>query len=83
MEFEIQNTAEGYVVAAHTTDGSGYGQWHPLRNFGDRQGDAIEYMMYDCPRLTDPQISALIRNYRKEVRYKRISSKRFEKECLR
>ena len=80
LRFEVVNTTEGYVVAAYITDSSGYGEWRPLRNFGERQGDARDFMLYDCPKLTDFQISALIRNYRKDVRYIRISATRFNKQ---
>ena len=47
-----------YEVSAYRTDGTGYGQWTPLRAFA-RQGDAREFAERDVPRFTDAQLSAL------------------------
>ena len=80
MNFEVSNTAEGYVVQAYISDGTGYGQWYPLRNFGQRQGDARAFMLYDCPQLSDAHITALRKSYRPEVKYKRVTSTRFERQ---
>lgn len=47
-----------YEVSVYRTDGTGYGQWTPLRAFVS-QGDAREFAERDVPRLTDAQLSAL------------------------
>lgn len=47
-----------YEVSAYRTDGTGYGQWIPLRAFAS-QGDAREFAERDVPRFTDAQLSAL------------------------
>lgn len=47
-----------YEVSAYRTDGTGYGQWTPLRAFAS-QGDAREFAERDVPRFTDAQLSAL------------------------
>lgn len=47
-----------YEVSVYRTDGTGYGQWTPLRAFAS-QGDAREFAERDVPRFTDAQLSAL------------------------
>lgn len=61
-------------------DGKGYGQWHRLRNFGERQGDAIEFRSWDCPKLSDTQLRMLIKNFDINTKYQRISYTRFVKQ---
>lgn len=58
-----------YEVSAYRTDGTGYGQWTPLRAFAS-QGDAREFAERDVPRFTDAQLSALAKTYDKH-RYTR------------
>ena len=79
MIFQVENTPCGYIVSAYVMDDNGYGQWHRLRNFGDRQGDAIESRSWDCPNLSDTQLRMLIKNFDINVKYKRISSTKFTK----
>lgn len=77
MQFGI-NYDNGYVVCVLMYDERGLiRRWYPLRNFGEHQGDARIFKECDCPRLTDVQISLLTKNYRKDVIYKRINSRRF------
>lgn len=66
----------GYIVNVLYDMGDGM-RWHPLRNFGDHQGDSIAFKDYDCPGLTDAQVKILIRNYSKDKTYKRINSRKF------
>ena len=80
MKFEVNNTQDGYIVEAYISDGTGYGQWYPLRNFGNRQGDARDFMLYDCPKLTDLELKCLIRNFDIKTKYARIGRRRFIKE---
>lgn len=47
-----------YEVSVYRTDGTGYGQWTPLRAFAS-QGDAREFAERDVPMFTDAQLSAL------------------------
>lgn len=47
-----------YEVSAYRTDGTGYGQWIPLRAFAS-QGDAREFAERDVPRFTDGQLLSL------------------------
>lgn len=82
MQFQISNTPQGYVVEAYVVDdpNSLRGHWYPLRNFGDREGDARAFQHYDCPQLPDTIIQALIRAYNPETKYIRVSSARFIKQ---
>lgn len=79
MQFGI-NWNDGYEVAVHMCDERGFPRWFPLRNFGDRQGDAKCFKNFDCPALTDVQIRMLARNFNRSVKYIRISGKRFIKQ---
>lgn len=71
--FSIGNTSDGYVVSVLREN-----SWFPLRNFGERQGDAIEFRYYDCPHLNESQIKMLIRNYDKDRKFIRIDSRHFK-----
>ena len=77
MMFQISNTDKGYVVEAFWPDKDGNRHWEPLRNFGDRQGDAIEYRDIDCPELDDKTIRIIIERYDPDVRYMRVKKHRF------
>lgn len=80
MMFQVSNEPHGYVVEAYLMDHDGGNRhWVPLRNFGDRQGDARDYMEIDCPELNDAQIAAVARMYRPNVKYKRVNKHRFAK----
>ena len=72
MMAQIENTPDGYIVGVFLRDGNGYGQWHRLRNFGDRQGDAIEFREWDLPTFTDTQIRLFIKTFNIENKYKRL-----------
>ena len=79
MLFQIKNSPDGYVVEAYIVED---GHWHPLRNFGDHQGDAIEFRDCDCQRLPLEHIHQLVRQYNPAVKYARISGTRFIKQTL-
>jgi len=81
MQFQVKNTPNGYVVEAFTPsmDSPG-GYWHPLRNFGDRQGDAIAFRDFDAPLLPDAHIRALIKAYNPETKYIRVNGQKFIKQ---
>ena len=75
MMFQVENNPEGYVVSCYHDL-----QWHPLRNFGERQGDARFFKEYDCPKLEDGMIRALIKHYDPSVKYIRLNGGRFKKQ---
>lgn len=75
--FEICNSEFGYIVEAHIEDDNGLRYWVPLRNFGQRQSDAMDFCHHDCPRLSETSIKSLARNFDRDVTYKRVSEKRF------
>ena len=50
MYFAIRYN-DGYEVCVVKTDEDGCIRTHPLRNLGQRQGDAILFKMYDCPKF--------------------------------
>ena len=79
MQFGI-NWNDGYEVTVLMVGEHGYLRHFPLRNFGERQGDARIFKEVDCPKLTDAQIRMLIKNYDPKVKYKRISGTRFVRE---
>ena len=72
MMYQVENNPEGYVVSCYHDL-----QWHPLRNFGERQGDASAFRYWDCPHLSDTQIKMLERAYNKDRKYIRVSSTKF------
>lgn len=81
MQFQINNTPDGYVVEAFTQGPDFPGDyWQPLRNFGDREGDAKCFRDFDCPNLTDTQLRALIRAYNPETKYIRVNGRNFIKQ---
>lgn len=82
MMAQIENTPDGYIVGVFLRDGNGYGQWHRLRNFGDRQGDAIAFREYDLPALSDQQIKLFIKTFDVNTKYKRIEKGRYRKQLL-
>jgi len=79
MNFSV-NYNEGYEVGVVMVNDHGSVSYQPLRNFGDRQGDARIFKEHDCPRLTLEQVRALVKRYDKRVKYKRISEQRFVRE---
>ena len=80
MLAQIENTPDGYIVGVYLRNESGCGHWHRLRNFGERQGDAIAFRDYDLPQLSDAQINGLIKQFKIETKYKRINKNRYEKD---
>lgn len=81
FDFQIENTHNGFVVSAFCCDTpSTYWQWKPLRNFGDRQSDTIEFKHRDCPKLNEFSLKNLINSYDKEVKYIRVNDRKFIKQ---
>ena len=80
-DFQICNTPDGYVVQALVSEPpSSYRCWKPLRNFGDRQSDAIIYKNEDCPKLNEYLLKMIIKDYRKDAKYIRVNSRKFIKQ---
>lgn len=79
MIAQIENTPDGYIVGVYLRDGNGYGQWHRLRNFGDRQGDAIEFREYDLPTFSNQQINLFIKTFDVDQKYIRKAKGRYVK----
>lgn len=80
MLTQIENTPDGYIVGVYLRDGNGYGQWHRLRNFGDRQGDAIEFRDYDLSGFTDQQINLFVKTFDVGKKYMRQEKGRYVKK---
>lgn len=81
FDFQIENTNDGFVVSAFVCDTtSTHKRWKPLRNFGDRQGDAILFKKVDCPRLNEFNLKSLIDRYDKATRYIRVNNRKFIKQ---
>ena len=82
MMFQVAERNGDYIVEAYIIEdpNSTRGYWHPLRNFGCRQGDAFAFRDWDCPKLTDSQISALIKRYDSNVKYCRTNRGYFVKQ---
>ena len=79
MMAQIENTPDGYIVGVYLRDGNGYGQWHRLRNFGDRQGDAIEFREYDLPTFSNQQIELFVKTFNISQKYMRKTKGRYVK----
>ena len=78
--FQINNTSWGYVVEAYWPDKDGLERWQPLRNFGDRKGDAIDFRDIDCPDLSDANIKFLIAKYDANRKYVRLRKGQYYKQ---
>lgn len=78
----VLNYNKGYEVGVVMCNDYGHYSTCPLRNFGDRQGDAIIFKMVDCPKLNDYQIRTLVKNYNPDVKYIRVSGTQFKKQEL-
>lgn len=63
--FQIQDTQEGYVVSCFCKIAKDeyWEHWHPVMNFGDGQGDAIEFRDIDCRDLPFERLVLMMRNY--------------------
>lgn len=79
MMFQVAERNGDYIVEAYIIEdpNSTRGYWHPLRNFGCRQGDAFAFRDWDCPKLTDGQLRLLVKNYDPGRRYIRRSATLF------
>ena len=77
--FQVSENQGDYIVEAYIIEdhNSTRGYWHPLRNFGCRQGDAFAFRDWDCPKLTDSQLRLLVKNYDRGRRYIRKSATQF------
>lgn len=81
FDFQIENTHDGFVVSAFVCDTpSTHKQWKPLRNFGDRQNDAILFKEMDCPHLNEFNLKSLIDRYDRATKYIRVNERRFIKQ---
>lgn len=63
----------GYTVVVKLLDTDGRVRFCPLRSFAERQGDAIAFQLYDCPKMSEAQIRALAGQYDGRP-YKRIEN---------
>lgn len=79
MMFQVRESNGDYIVEAYIIEdpNSMRGYWHPLRNFGSRQGDAIAFRDWDCPKLDDGQLRLLVRTYDAGRRYERVNGRKF------
>ena len=81
FNFQIENTPDGYVVSAFVCDTPNTNrEWKPLRNFGERQSDAILFKEEDCPRLNEFDLKSLINGYDRVIRYRRVNNRKFIKQ---
>ena len=70
----------GYVVQSFfTLPPDNHDKWHSIRNFGDRQSDAIEFKN-DIMNIDECRLRALAKMYNPKVRYIRIDSRNFKKQ---
>lgn len=81
MRFQIVSSKQGYIVEGYfTLPPETWDSWHPLRNFGDRQSDAIEFKYYDCPNLDEKRVIALAKMYKQETKYIRVNGRQFKRQ---
>lgn len=73
MKYQVRNSNEGYIVDAYYE-----GKWYPIRNFGNRQGDARLFAYSDAENLSEMQLRMLIKNFKKDRIYIRINSRTFK-----
>ena len=76
MMFQVSDTENGYVVEAYLPDRDGLPRWTPLRNFGERQGDAKDFCEMDCPRYPEAMIRGLAKTFDPDRKYGRTGSMR-------
>lgn len=79
MQYSIRWN-DGYEVCVLMANERGYTQYYPLRNFGERQGDALMFKEYDCPKLNEIQLKTLIKRYCKDIKWIRENGRRFIKQ---
>lgn len=79
MMFQVAERNGDYIVEVYIIEdpNSTRGYWHPIRNFGCRQGDAFAFRDWDCPKLTDGHLRLLVKNYDPGRRYIRRSATQF------
>lgn len=64
--------ANGYVVQAYFRCSlDTHEKWHSIRNFGDRQSDAIEYLN-DIENVEEYRLNSLAKAYSPDVKYIRM-----------
>ena len=77
---QVSNTKDGYIVSEwFILPPDTYHRWHNLRNFGNRQSDAKNFAK-DVDKLNEYRLNDLARNYKNEIKYKRITSEKFVKQ---
>lgn len=74
MYFAIRYN-DGYEVCVVKADEDGCIRTHPLRNFGQRQGDAMLFKLHDCPRLEWSRLNAFIKSYDPKKKYERVNER--------
>ena len=63
-ETTITTFTGDYVVRAYVTvPGDSRPDWHPVLNFGSRQGDAIDTRNHDIPTMPLERLYGLIKQY--------------------
>ena len=74
------NYNAGYEVGVEMVGELGTPTTLPLRNFGQRQGDAKVFQTEDCPKLSETELKYLAKRYDPTVKYKRMGERRFVKD---
>ena len=69
MRFAL-NWDNGYIVECEVYEHGMY-RYRPLRKFHD-QGDAMVFRDFDCPKLSENGIKALLKRYDPNKQYKRL-----------
>lgn len=71
---------DGYVVQEFfALPPDPYRKWHSLRNFGDRQSDAIEFRN-DVNSMEELELRSLAKRYDSSIKYIRINKRNFKKQ---
>lgn len=82
MQASISNTPDGYVVSARfQMQGEKEERWHKVKNFGDRQGDAIVFRDIDLATLDFNRVALMAKKYNGR-KFKRIKKGRYEPQDL-
>jgi len=81
MRFFIRNDRDsnGYLVMVRMENANGFRWCSPMRNFGDRQSDAMNFRDWDCPKFTETQIKAFVTSYKPNEKYKRIGFRKYRR----
>jgi hypothetical protein len=84
MTAQIENTKNGYVISVYTTYDVGYNKWYPIINFGDRQGDARFFMLYELDKYNESFIRRRIKDFNPKDKYKlEYDDKNMESKILK